>query len=164
MLAVEIAVFYTIAAAVLCWGLAEALKSRALWTAGAMLALIHSAAAFVWFYGGSHETARLETMRQTAALTGLAFSGGIYFNYLFLIVWLGDAAWWWLAPRAYRSRPRAVSLVVRGFIFFIVVNGAVVFADGWARVVGVAAVLAAAAGLRSDTGRTFVPKPAKSVH
>jgi hypothetical protein len=146
MLAAEIAVFYTIAAAVLCWGLGEARRSRVFWTSGALLALIHSVAAFITFYGGSHHTARLETMRQTAALTGIEFSGGIYLNYLFLAVWLGDAAWWWIAPHTYRSRPRAVSFALRGFIVFIIVNGAIVFADGWARVVGLVALIVAAAG------------------
>jgi len=146
MLAVEIAVFYTITAAVLCWAVAEALASRVFWTAGALLALLHSAAAFVVFYEGSHETARAETMRQTAELTGLEFSGGIYVNYLFLLVWLADAAWWWVAPASYKARPRALALAVRGFIFFVIVNGAVVFADGWARVVGLVALILAGSG------------------
>ena len=35
-----------------------------------------------------------------------------------------------------------VTVAVHGFIFFIMVNGAVVFADGLARVAGVAAVSA----------------------
>jgi hypothetical protein len=146
MPALEIAVFATISAAVLCWALGEALQSRAFWTSGALLALIHSVAAFVVFYGGSHETARVETMRQTAALTGIEFSGGIYLNYVFLVVWLADAAWWWVAPVSYRARARAVSFAIRAFIVFIIVNGAVVFADGWARIVGLVALLVAAAG------------------
>jgi hypothetical protein len=146
MLVVEIAVFYTIAAAVLCWGAGEAYRSRLLWSVGAILALLHSVAAFVVVYGGSHDTARAETTRQTAALTGVEFAGGIYINYLFLIVWLSDAAWWWLAPSSYRSRPRALELAIRGFILFVIVNGAVVFADGWARVVGLVALGLAAAG------------------
>jgi hypothetical protein len=146
MQAVEVAVFYTIAGAVLCWGLAEALASRGFWTGGALLALVHSAAAFAWLYGGSHETARFETARQTAVLTGIEFSGGIYLNYLFLLLWLGDASWWWIAPSSYRTRPRPLALAVRGFIFFIIVNGAVIFADGWARVVGIVALLLAGLG------------------
>lgn len=143
---VDIAVFYTISAAVLCWAAGEAYRSRVFWSAGALLALLHSMAAFVLVYDGSHDTARAETTRQTAALTGVEFSGGIYVNYLFLIVWLGDAAWWWLAPGSYRARPRVLELVIRGFILFIIVNGAVVFADGWARVVGLVALGLAAAG------------------
>lgn len=138
---VEFLVFGTISMSVVCWAGAEALRHRRLWAAGALLAIVHATAAFVSFYGGSHETARVETMRQTAALTGFAFSGGIYINYLFLVVWAVDAVWWSATPQSYLRRPSALSFAIRGFIFFIIVNGAVIFADGWARVVGVASVM-----------------------
>jgi hypothetical protein len=146
MTAVELVVFGTIALAVWCWALAEIFRQRALWAAGAVLALVHSVAAFITFYDGSHAVARAETMRGTAALTGIEFSGGIYINYLFLAVWLTDAAWWVLRPHAYQQRPRALSFAIRGFIFFIIVNGAVVFADGWARAIGGTAVAVALLG------------------
>ena len=132
-------VFATIAAAVVAWAFAEFLRSRVLWAAGAALALIHAAAAFHVFYNWSHDTARDLTMRQTAALSGVNFSVGIYVNYVFLTVWAGDAAWWLADCDSYRRRPRALALVIRGFIFFVIVNGAVFFADGWARVLGAAA-------------------------
>ena len=135
---VDLAVFLSIAAAVLSWSLAEALQSRTLWTAGAALALIHSITAFGVFYGWSHEIARRMTTQQTAALTGIDFGSGVYINYLFLVVWLADAFWWWGSPRSYLARPRLVSGLIRGFIFFIIFNGAVIFADGWARIVGIA--------------------------
>ena len=146
MTAAELAVFVTVAAAVVCWAGAEAFRSRTLWTAGAMLMVVHAAVAFGVFYGWSHAVAREATMRQTAALTGLEFAGGIYVNYVFAGVWLGDATWWWVSPRSYATRGRWVSAAIRGFIFFIILNGAVVFADGWARVLGVAAVAAAMGG------------------
>jgi hypothetical protein len=129
-------VFVTISLSVLCWAAGEVLQSRGWWTAGAVLALIHSAAAFGLFYDWNHETARTLTAEQTAALTGIRFSGGIYVNYVFLAVWFADAAWWWMSTRSYHRRAPAISLLVRGFIFFIIVNGAIVFADGWARAVG----------------------------
>ena len=132
-------VFGSISAAVIAWALAEFLRSRWLWAAGATLAAIHSAAAFDVFYNWSHATARELTMRQTAALTGVNFAGGIYVNYVFLGVWIADAAWRLVAPKSYETRPRPLTLATHGFIFFIIVNGAVIFADGWARVVGAAA-------------------------
>jgi len=107
-----------------------------------MLMAIHSTTAFYLFYGGSHAIARELTMRQTAALTGIDFPGGIYVNYAFLAIWTADAAWRIFAPRSYARRPRALTLAVHGFIFFIMVNGAVVFADGWARILGAVAVSA----------------------
>ena len=136
----EAAVFASIAGAVTCWAVSEALESRTAWTLGALLALGHALLAFAVFYGWSHEQARASTMRQTEALTGLRFAGGIYVNYLFLLVWLGDALWWWVSPRSRATRARAVTLAVHGFIFFIMVNGAVMFADGLARLLGGTAV------------------------
>jgi hypothetical protein len=141
---IEAAVFGTIAASVVCWAIAECMASRAAWTLGAVLASVHAAVAFAVFYGGSHEVARVETMRQTEALTGVRFGGGIYVNYAFLAIWIGDAAWWWASPGWRSMRPRAVDAAIRGFIFFIMVNGAVVFADGLARVLGGVAVAAVA--------------------
>jgi hypothetical protein len=135
-------VFGSIALAVALWAVAEIAGSRGLWTAALALTLFHSVAAFHTFYGGSHAVARQETARQTAALTGVDFSGGIYVNYLFLVVWSVDAAWWWALPAGYARRPRWLSAAIRGFIFFIILNGALIFADGWARVVGAAAVSA----------------------
>jgi hypothetical protein len=135
----HILVFGTVAAAVAAWALSQLLHSRAWWATAAALMVIHAAAAFDVFYDWSHVTARELTMQQTAKLTGMSFSGGIYVNYLFLAVWLADAAWSVSAVRSYEQRPRAVTVAVHAFIFFIIVNGAVIFADGWARVLGVAA-------------------------
>ena len=150
----EVVVFVSVAAAVILWALAEVFVSRALWTAALLLMMVHAVAAFVEFYAGSHAVAQTATMRQTAALTGIEFAGGIYINYLFLAVWSGDVAWWWLAPRSYAVRPRWVSWTIRGFIVFIIVNGAVVFADGGARVIGVAAVASVVLGAWPRTDRS----------
>ena len=146
MAALELVVFGTIAFSVLCWAAAETLTSRALWTLGIMLMLVHAVTAFMAFYGGSHVVARDQTMRQTQALTGITFPGGIYVNYIFLAVWIADAAWWWARPASYATRRRWLSWTVRGFIFFVIFNGAVVFADGWARVIGGCAVAAVIIG------------------
>ena len=154
--AVELLVFASVAGAVILWALGEVFTSRVMWTSGAVLMTVHSIAAFLLFYDGSHAIARVETMRQTEALTGIEFPGGIYINYLFLAVWAADAAWWWMSPRSHAQRPLWATRVIRGFIFFIIVNGAVIFADGGARVLGVAAVAAVVFGAwhrhdRSDT-------------
>lgn len=150
MTPVELVVFGTIAAAVLCWAGAEALRGRHphwgwLWLGGAALTLVHSVAAFIVFYDSSHAVARDETMRQTERLTGITFAGGIYINYLLLVVWLGDAGWWALAPASYARRPAWMTYASRGFIFFIMLNGAVIFADGGARVLGALAITVAGA-------------------
>lgn len=102
--------------------------------------VVHSAAAFEVFYARSHAVATAATARQTAAMTGVDYGGGIYLNYLFLLVWVADAAWWWLRPASYEGRRPVIAAIVRGFLLFMFLNGAVVFADGWMQVLGVAAV------------------------
>jgi hypothetical protein len=119
-----------------------AAAGRSAWTVGALAAIAHSAAAFHFRHGWSHKAALVETARQTAAVTGLDWGGGLYVNYLFLAVWTADAAWWWLRPETFDRRPRALDRVVRAFLLFMFLNGAVVFARGPMVAVGAAAVLA----------------------
>ena len=42
----------------------------------------------------------LETARQTAAVYGVAWGGGVYVNYLFVGVWLAELLWWRVDPAA----------------------------------------------------------------
>jgi hypothetical protein len=140
----------TAALAIVAWAAAEWLKrreprgrysaARAIWTAGVLLLAGHTLAAFHVVHGWSHRAAAVETARQTAALTGLSWSGGLFVNYAFLGVWAADAAWWWAAPASYRDRPSAIQTAVFVFFMFMFVNGAIVFADGAMRVLGAAAV------------------------
>lgn len=125
-----------------CAGRGTKAAGRREWTAGALAALGHAAAAFHFRHGWSHTAAAAETARQTVAVTGLDWGGGLYVNYLFLAVWTGDAAWWWLNPETFGRRPKALDRAVHTFLLFMFVNGAVVFARGPIRVVGTAAVLA----------------------
>jgi hypothetical protein len=106
---------------------------------------LHSAAAFVILYGGSHSTAVAATARQTAALTGVASGAGIYVNYVFIAIWIADALWWWAAADSYAARPHGVTIAVSAFALFMFINGGVIFADGLMRVIGATAVVIAAA-------------------
>jgi hypothetical protein len=63
---------------------------------------------------------------------------GVYFNYLFVALWLLDVAWWWLCPAGYLARPAWLGIALQGYLFFIAFNGAVVFASGPIRWVGLA--------------------------
>jgi hypothetical protein len=98
--------------------------------------------AFAIAYDWSHEAAVRDTARQTAARTGLDWGGGIYVNYVFLALWFGDAAWWWIAPASYLHKPVKLERARVIFFLFMFVNGAIVFAGTAARVVGVMAVAA----------------------
>jgi hypothetical protein len=152
----------TMLMATILWACAEVLKvrrplqsepARSLWTAGLALAMGHAILAFAVAYGWSHQAAVRDTARQTAAVTGLAWGGGLFVNYVFLALWSGDAAWWWMAPAAYlRRRVRLEQGRVLIFLFMFV-NGAIVFAGSTARIVGVAAVAAVClAWLRGPRG------------
>jgi hypothetical protein len=95
--------------------------SRVVYTAGLVTFLLHVWAAFEYFYSWSHAVAYRETERQTAALFGVDWGGGIYLNYLFTAVWFADCAMWWLRPERWRPR-----IAVQAFLLFMVVNGTIV--------------------------------------
>lgn len=144
----------TIVGATALWAAAEVVRiarpgatepGRLLWTAAVILAWGHAALAFGSVYGWSHQTAVLATARQTAATTGLDWGGGIYVNYLFLIVWALDALRWWTAPAARLARSPRLEQLRLAFFVFMFVNGAIVFAAGLARAAGIVAVAAVAA-------------------
>jgi hypothetical protein len=142
-------------ASLLAWGAAEWLRlgapraapprqARAAWTAGGAFAAVHVAAGFHFRHGWSHEAAFQDTARQTEAVLGVAFGGGLWFNYAFLAIWAADAAWWWVRPAGFAARPAALDRAVRGYVAFIFVNGALVFPHGLVRLLGTAVLLALA--------------------
>ncbi len=120
----------------------QAVGVRGLWTLGCGTFLLHVACAFGLYHGWSHTDAYRETARQTEAMTGMEWGGGLYFNYLFAVLWFGDVLWWWLSPVGHAGRPRAVGSVLHAFLFFLVVNGAFVFVPGPMRWYGLSLCLA----------------------
>ena len=112
---------------------------RGLWTAGAVALLIHVLAAFHFEHSWSHEAAYEHTREQTAATVGVNWGGGLYFNYIAVVVWLADAAFLWRVTPL--SRRQNSGLAVDWFVAFMMVNATVVFGPwGW-RPAGVAIVL-----------------------
>jgi hypothetical protein len=137
--------------ATIVWAWAEVLKirrpgqgepARRLWTVALALTLVHAALAFDVKYQWSHEAALMDTARRTVAVTGMVWGGGIFVNDLFLMLWLADALWWWIAPVAYVRRPVALERTRSVLFLFMFVNGAIVFASNIARVVGIPSVAA----------------------
>lgn len=115
--------------------------ARLAWTAGLVLFLLHVAAAFHFAHGWSHAHAYHTTARRTADLTGVAWGGGLYANYLFGLVWLADAGWWWAARKSYEARSYLFEWAVHGYLAFIAFNATVVFGSPLARAMGLAACL-----------------------
>jgi hypothetical protein len=140
---------------------------RAVWTLGCAFFVVHVACAFHFFHHWSHTAAWQSTAERTHDFLGVAFGDGIYFSYLFGVLWLVDVAWLWLSPRARRpqlagslanpvpgsatcvpQRPGSLNgtprwrLLVHLFLFFVAVNGAIVFEAGPTRWAGIAVLVA----------------------
>lgn len=103
---------------------------------GLLLAVIHTGLAFDRVHNWIHGDAVRSTAMQTEAVFGVAVGWGVYVNYLFLAVWLADA-WCWRAGSQVNDRPRALTWALRAFYLIIIFNGAVVFASGARRILGI---------------------------
>ena len=108
-------------------------------TAGLLLAVVHTVIAFDAVHHWSHEDAISVTAAQTKAVFGVGVGAGLYVNYVFFGIWLADLCWWKAAP-ATHVRPRAITWMLRAFYMVIIFNAAVVFVDGLRRVFGLVIV------------------------
>ena len=101
--------------------------------AGALLCALHIGVAMTTAHAWSHAAAIAATARQTMAVYGVNWGGGVFVNYAFVAVWLLDA-WRW------RRRPvdndRVMTWMTRIFFLVIILNGAVIFAAGTRRIAG----------------------------
>ena len=111
---------------------------RLTWTAGCLAYLMHVACAFEFYHHWSDTDAYAFTARQTAAVVGLDWGGGLYVNYAFTLVWIADVVWWWLRSDA--PMP-ALRWIGHGFMGFIAFNATVVFATGFSRWFGIGACI-----------------------
>jgi hypothetical protein len=106
--------------------------------AGVTIAAVHVVIAMGAHHGWSHQSAVLETARQTASVYGLDWGGGVYVNYAFIAIW-GFEVWQWCrAPVRYASRSPLVTWSLRVFYLIMFLNGAIVFVPGWRRLFGAA--------------------------
>ena len=139
-------ILWTIRLCLIAWALSAVAflrgsSARAVrWWAGAgLLYLAHIAAAFAFRYHWSHAAAVAETARQTRALFGIDWGGGVWCNYALGALWTADLAW-----RRLGEPPRARTAAVQAYFVFLAVNGAIVFAAGPVRWISAAALLALA--------------------
>ena len=111
---------------------------RLAWTIGCAALLAHFAVAFHFYHSWSHQSAYLDTARQTAKVIAVNWGGGIFINYAVATLWFADVVWWWVAGvSSYRRRPWLLTLLWHGFLLFIIFNATVVFKDGIVRWIGV---------------------------
>jgi hypothetical protein len=98
------------------------------WAIGVTLCAVHMGIALALHSGWSHQEAVRATTEQAAAVYGISWSGGLYVNYAFLLIWAGETAWWAMSPRTYLSRSATVVWSLCAFYFVIIFNAVVVFA------------------------------------
>ena len=111
--------------------------ARLAWTVGCAALIAHFICAFNFYHAWSHESAYVDTARQTAEVFKINWGGGLFINYALVLVWFGDVTWWWFAGlSSYRRRPWLLTLIWHGFLIFIILNATVVFKDGLTRWVG----------------------------
>ena len=103
------------------------------WGSGCDFNTLHILVAFHFTHGWSHAAAVEHVARQSEAVIGTSFGAGIWFNYVFTILWIVDASWLWLKPESYTRRKKWVAWAIHGFLFFMVMNAAVVFAPDMVR-------------------------------
>ena len=116
--------------------------ARWAWTAGFLAMLGHLIAALHFHHDWAHWRAYEHTAERTRSLLGVSVGAGVYVNYAFVLVWLVDAAWWWLVGlRRYRDRRGAVDVALHAFFLFMIFNGAVLFETGPVRWFGLALLL-----------------------
>jgi len=108
--------------------------------AGAGACVVHVILAYHWVHGWSQASVLRETARQTQGVFGVSWGGGAYVNFVFVACWLADAAWWRCS--AAPVRPRRADWLLRAVYFVIIINAAIVFARGAARLTGSALVAA----------------------
>lgn len=101
--------------------------------AGALLCAMHIAVAMKTAHAWSHEAAIAATARQTMAVYGVNWGGGVFVNYAFVAVWLVEAWRWRWRPA---GEGRALTWMTRVFVLVIILNGAVIFAGGTRRIAG----------------------------
>jgi len=111
--------------------------------AGLTLATVHVVIALGHVHGWSHGASVAATARQTRAIFGLDWGGGVYVNYAFLLVWALEL---WRRRRALSPpNPGTLGPWVRGTLrvaaFVILFNAAIVFAVGWRRALGAALMI-----------------------
>jgi hypothetical protein len=131
------AVLYAVSA--IAWITRRDRGARLTWTFACFLYLAHVVCAFNFYHHWSHSAAYEDTSRRTAEFLGMYWGGGIYFNYIFTILWVMDVIWWWSGLACYRNRPRWMHATVHTFFAFMFFNATVVFAAGPVRWLGLAA-------------------------
>jgi len=101
-----------------------------LWALATVFFTAHVIAAFAEVHDWSHVAALSHTADVTAEHTGVRMGGGLYLNYLFTLVCVAEAIWMFCWPASHKLRPGQIGIAIGCFTIFMIVNGAIIFANG----------------------------------
>jgi hypothetical protein len=104
--------------------------ARWCWTWALVSFLVHVVMAFHYYHHWSHAHA----FERTRQISGVG--EGLYFSYLFTVLWTADVLFWWLSPARYAARSAWVDRTMHGFMLFVTFNSMVVFEAGLIRWAG----------------------------
>ena len=113
-----------------------AISPLALSALGLATLVVHIAIAIFHHHGGDHAAAVAETARLTGQVYGVAWGGGVYVNYAFVVTWAAYI-WSWRAHAERLDSTNPWVLVIRATLLVIIVNALVVFASPLTRPLGV---------------------------
>ncbi len=104
-----------------------------LWTLGWIVFVVHVYAAFELVHDWSHQKALQHTADQTELQTGIRSGGGLYLNYLFLVLWTLDVVRVWVdQTRAWLRVALQWRWLVHCVFAFMMLNATVIFGPpGW---------------------------------
>jgi hypothetical protein len=105
--------------------------ARCCWTLGWAAYLVHVCVAFHFAHGWSHARA----FQHVQDVSG--FGHGIWFSYLFSLLWTLDVGWWWLAPASYATRPHRLGWLFHAYMAGMIFFATVVYESGLIRWAGV---------------------------
>ena len=120
---------------------------------GGVLMVVHVLIAYGMFHHWSHASALAHTAQQTERVVGWSFGGGLYFNFVFVLVYLTDIVWRNRCGGWKNRRPHWLAVGVDLFLWFIVAMSTIVFETGVVRMVAVAGLLAVIAARCSSAIR-----------
>lgn len=108
------------------------------WTAGWVMLVVHTGAAFHFRHDWSHALATEHVARRTEEVVGFYWAGGIWFNHALLAAWTVDIVLMWTA-----SRRGWWTIFVHTFLAMMILSATVVFGPAywWIAAVAFAAAM-----------------------
>ena len=101
--------------------------ARPVWILGSICYICHVISAFSLHHHWSHSAAYIYTAATTNDLVGIDSGLGLWVNYVFTAVWVGEGL---LPGRWAVTANRRFNHIVRSVFLFMIINGAVVFVAG----------------------------------